>query len=179
VPAETRQEPEKEGQVFELRSRDDQLAPTLRKWLVKKMKELRHGADCTSTDLQLLVARQQHVARSPTIGQRAAMENYSPGLDPIRRNSISEGVWLRLCFFISAPTGLTKNRARGHKGTLGGPFAFLRHLHIEWGLDVGNTQPCEKGCVTLGMAGGSEEQRTSPPSRRRRSGKLETRSEIV
>jgi hypothetical protein len=46
------------------------LTATLTKWLIKKVKELRLAADCTSTDLQF-----QAPERSPNIGQRAAVEN--------------------------------------------------------------------------------------------------------
>ena len=47
------------------------LTPILRKWLVKKMKELRCDADCTSTDLQLLLAREKRVVVEASSVRRA------------------------------------------------------------------------------------------------------------
>ena len=51
--------------------RKEILTPIRIKWLVKKMKELRRDADCTSTDLQLLLARQKRVVVEASCLRRA------------------------------------------------------------------------------------------------------------
>ena len=50
------------------------LTGALTKWLLKKLKLLRMSAECTSTDLQLCLAREQHPHGSPKQGQWANME---------------------------------------------------------------------------------------------------------